>query len=202
MSACVQTGRPPEAADSDRLFTPGVMVQRSKTGSGVRAQSVGEGADVYGGHECGGAEGSQGHLQGMVSEVVSLLNEQAFAQGRACTEQEVCESFSGILLRHWNLCCVKVYLREEGGGLALRAAFSHPHIDAEAARAVGQAMVEEVSRTGEEVVVGLDENGAGGGAAALLKSAVLEAGVAVPISASGVLAGVMVVAARDAGRVR
>src|SRR5918992_1566222 len=103
------------------------MVQRSKTVSGVRAQSSGEGGGVYGGREC--AEGSQGHLPGMVSEVVSLLNEQAFAPGRACSEREVCESFSEILLRHWNLCCVKVYLREEGGGLALRAAFSHPHID-------------------------------------------------------------------------
>ena len=52
------------------------MVQRSKTGSGVRAQTSEEAA-VNGSRECGGAEGSQGHLQGMVSEVVSLLNEQA-----------------------------------------------------------------------------------------------------------------------------
>jgi signal transduction histidine kinase len=182
------------------------MVQRSKTGSGVSAQSVGERADVSGGRECGGTEGSQGHLQGMVSEVVSLLNEQAFAQGRACTEQEVCESFSEILLRHWNLCCVKVYLREEAGGLALRAAFSHPHIDAETAHAVGQAMVEAVSRTGREFVVGLgkngDEVGEAAGAKALLARSGLEAGIAVPISASGALAGVMVVASKEAGRLR
>src|SRR5215213_4117489 len=178
------------------------MVQRSKTGPGVRAQSVGEGADVYAGGECAGAEGSQGHLQGMVSEVVSLLNEQAFAQGRACTEQEVCESFSEILLRHWNLCCVKVYLREEGGGLALRAAFSHPHIDAEAAHAIGRAMVEEVSRTGEEFVVGLGENGGEGGGAAGAKALLARSGLEAGVAASGVLAGVMVAAARDAGRVR
>ena len=182
------------------------MVQRSKTGSGVSAQSVGERADVSGGRECGGAESSQGHLQGMVSEVVSLLNEQAFAQGRAYTEQEVCESFSEILLRHWNLCCVKVYLREEAGGLALRAAFSHPHIDAETAHAVGQAMVEAVSRTGREFVVGLGENGGevgeAAGAKALLARSGLEAGIAVPISASGALAGVMVVASKDVDRLR
>ena len=83
------------AADSDELFTPSVMVQRSKTVSGVRMQSSGEGAAV-----CAGAEAPQGHLQGMVSEVVSLLNEQAFARGHAYTEREVCESFSEILLRH------------------------------------------------------------------------------------------------------
>lgn len=180
------------------------MVQRSKTVSGVRAQTRGEGAAVYNGRECGGADASQGLLQGMVSEVVSLLNEQAFAQGRACTEQEVCESFSEILLRHWNLCCVTTFLREEGGGLVARADFTHPHLDAETARAVGQALAEEVARTGEEFVFGLDENGDEGGAdaGALFKRAGLEAGVAVPISASGALAGVLVVAARDANRLR
>jgi signal transduction histidine kinase len=182
------------------------MVQRAKTGSGVHAQTSSEGAGVYKGRECGGAEVSQGHLQGMVSEVVSLLNEQAFARGRACTEQEVCESFSEILLRHWSLCCVTTFLREEGGGLAPRASFTHPHLDAETARSVGQALAEEVSRTGEEFVVGLSENGEEGGASsgagALLERAGLEAGVAVPISASGALAGVLVVAARDAARLR
>jgi hypothetical protein len=155
---------------------------------------------VNGGRECAGAEGALGQLQGMVSEVVSLLNEQAFAQGPACTEQEVCESFSRILLRHWNLCCVKVYLLEEGGGLGLCAAFSHTHVDdAEAARAVGRALAAEVLRTGEEFVVGLSENGDEGGAAsdvgALLRRAGLEAGVAVPVSASGALVGVLVAAA-------
>jgi signal transduction histidine kinase len=142
----------------------------------------------------------------MVSEVVSLLNEQAFARGRACTEQEVCESFSEILLRHWNLCCVTTFLREEGGGIVSRAAFTHPHLDSKAAHAVGQALAEEVSRTGEEFLVGLGENGEGGdeatGAKALLTRAGLEAGVGVPISVSGALAGVVVVAARDAARLR
>jgi signal transduction histidine kinase len=157
---------------------------------------------VYSERECGGAEVSQGLLQGMVSEVVGLLNEQAFAQGRACTEQEVCESFSEILLRHWSLCCVTTFLREDGGGLVRRAAFTHPHLDAEAARAVGEALAEEVSRTGEEFVVGLDESVDKGDAGALLERAGLEAGVGVPISASGALAGVLVVAARDASRLR
>ncbi len=155
---------------------------------------------------CGGADIAQGHLQGMVSEVVSLLNEQAFAQGQATTEREVCESFSQILLRHWNLCCVKIYLREEGGALAARAAFTHPHVDGEAARAVGDGLAEEVARTGVESVVGPGENGGEGGAAsgakALLARAGFEAAAAVPVSASGAVAGVLVVAARDAARLR
>src|SRR5215203_5735505 len=182
------------------------MVQRSKTGSGDHARSLGEGTDVSGRRECGGVEGSQGLLQGMVSEVVTLLNEQAFAQGRACTEQEVCESFSQILLRHWNLCCVKFFIRGDDGSLTLRAAFTHPHVEGEAAHAVGHALVGEVSRTGGEFAVGLgdtpDEGGAAAEAKTLLTRAGLEAAVAVPISASGSLAGVMVVAARDAERLR
>ena len=177
------------------------MVQRSKTVSGVGMQSSGEGAVV-----CAGAESPQGHLQGMVSEVVSLLNEQAFTQGRACTEQEVCESFTKILLRHWNLCCVKIFLREEGGALAPRAAFTHPHVAGEPARAVGHALAEEVARTGDELTVGIceepGENGAASEAKALLARAGFEAAAAVPISASGALEGVLVVAARDAERVR
>lgn len=177
------------------------MVQRSKTGSGVRTHSAGEGADVNGARECG-AEVSQGHLQGMVSEVVSLLNEQAFAQGHAYTEREVCESFSEILLRHWNLCCVKIFIRGDDGALTLRAAFTHPHVEGEAAHAVGHALAEEVSRTGGEFAVGLGATGDEGGAPTetktLLARAGLGAAAAVPISASGSLAGVMVAAARDA----
>jgi signal transduction histidine kinase len=95
---------------------------------------------------------------------------------------------------------------EEWGRLAMCGAFSHTHVGAEAARAVGQAMAEEVSRTGQELLLGLDENGGGGeeanGAKALLERAGLEAGVAVPLSASGALAGVLVAASRDAAGVR
>ena len=182
------------------------MVQRTKTGPAEGAQSFGEGTAAAGGRDCGGAELSPGHLQGMISEVVSLLNEQAFAHGRAQTEQEVCESFSEILLRHWNLCCVKFFIRADDGALTLQAAFTHPHVEGEAAHAIGHAFVGEVSRTGGEFAIGLEENrGAGGGeseAGTLLARAGLEAAVAVPISASGALAGVMVVAARDAGRLR
>src|SRR5215213_7181963 len=192
MSGFVHSGRPPRAPDSGELFTPNVMVQRSKTVSGVRTQQAGERAGLNGARECGAAEGAQGHLQGMVSEVVSLLNEQAFAQGRACTEREVCESFSEILLRHWNLCCVKIYLREEGGALAMRAAFTHPHVDGEGARVVGETLAEEVARTGDELAVGLGGNGEGGGAdpgaEAMLARAGFGAAAAVPISASGALA--------------
>ncbi|MBV9928085.1 MAG: GAF domain-containing sensor histidine kinase [Acidobacteria bacterium] len=180
-------------------------MQRSKTVSGVRAQA-GEGASARNGRACSAVEVPPGHLPGMVSEVVSLLNEQAFAQGSACTEHEVCESFTKILLRHWNLCCVKIYLREEGGGLALRAAFTHPHVEGEMAHAVGQAMAEEVGRTNGEFVVGLggegDEEGTAASSQDLLKRSGFEAAAGVPICASGALEGVLVAAAGDASHLR
>ncbi|MCA1619226.1 MAG: hypothetical protein LC795_07930 [Acidobacteria bacterium] len=149
----------------------------------------------------------------MSTEVVNLLNEQAFAPGEVCTEREVCESFTEILLRHWDLCCVSTFLRGEDGALALCTSNVHPHLDGEAARSMAEAMAAEVLRTGEEFGVGLGAGaGAGGGvgnvegarsdSGELLAHAGLEAGVAVPIRASGVLAGVLVVASKDAGRLR
>jgi signal transduction histidine kinase len=141
--------------------------------------------------------------QGLNAEVVSLLNEQAFAQGESYTEHEVCESFAEILLRHWNLCCVSIFLRDEDGALALCTDSAHDHLDADAARSLAETLAAEVLRTGEEFGVGLGAGDEGAGAwRELLAHAGLEAGVAVPIRASGALAGVLVGAAKDAGRLR
>ena len=188
------------------------MVQRSKSSRGAGAPSGGGSSPkrARGAQNCGdGAD----LPQGLSAEVVSLLNEQAFAQGEVCTEREVCESFTGILLRHWNLCSISTFLRDEGGALALCASHAHAHLDGEAVSAVGEALAAEVLRTGEEFSVGLpaDAEGGGGGlsgggassgASELLARAGLEAGAAVPIRASGALAGVLVVASKDAERLR
>ncbi|MET0623813.1 MAG: histidine kinase dimerization/phospho-acceptor domain-containing protein [Pyrinomonadaceae bacterium] len=190
------------------------MVQKSKSTSGAHAPS-GAGSSprsAAGARDCAGTREMP---QGLSAEVVNLLNEQAFGRGEVYTEREVCESFTEILLRHWDPCCVSTFLRGEDGALALCASSAHEHLDAEAARALAEALAAEVLRTGEEFGVGLGpdadvrleagaENGEGvrtdsGG---LLKRAGLEAGVAVPISASGALTGVLVVASKDAGRLR
>ena len=173
------------------------------SGTGAHHEG-GETPPVYEGRDCGSADLPQGHLQGLISEVVSHLNEQAFSQGRACSEQEVCESFSRILLRHWNLCCVMTFLSGDGSELAPRTTFAHEHLDGAAAGEACGALAAEVSRTGEEFAVGLGAGqGAGGaGAKEMLKRAGLEAGVAVPFSASGKLAGALVVASKDADRLR
>ncbi|HEX8557750.1 MAG TPA: HAMP domain-containing sensor histidine kinase [Pyrinomonadaceae bacterium] len=179
------------------------MVQRSKTSSRAQRSSAELPEGANGARSCDGGADSP---QGLSAEVVSLLNEQAFAQGEACTEGQVCESFSQILLRHWDLCCLATFLRGEGGGLNACASFTHGHLDAEAARALGEAAAAEVLRTGEEFSLGLGadaaEGGGGSAASELLKRAGLGACAAVPVSASGALAGVVVAASEDAARLR
>ncbi|HEY0172788.1 MAG TPA: GAF domain-containing sensor histidine kinase [Pyrinomonadaceae bacterium] len=190
------------------------MVQKSKSTSGAQAPS-GAGSSprpAEGARDCAGTPGMP---QGLSEEVVNLLNEQAFGRAEVYTEREVCESFTEILLRHSNPCCVSTFLRGEDGALALCESSAHAHLDAGAVRSMAESLAAEVLRTGEEFGVGLDadadargEGGAENGEGArtdsgeLLKRAGLEAGVAVPIRASGALAGVLVVASKDAGLLR
>ena len=180
------------------------MVQRSKTFSRAQASSGGTESSARPGEvqACGGEADKP---QGLSAEVVSLLNEQAFAQGESFTEREVCESFTGILLRHWNLCFVSTFLRGEDSGLSACASFTHGHLDSDAARELGDALAAEVLRTGEEFGVGLgadEEGSASHGLGELMKRAGVEACVAVPIHTSGATAGVLAVASKDAGRLR
>ena len=138
------------------------------------------------------------------AEIVGLLNEQAFSAGEARTEQEVCEAFSNILLRHWDLCCVVVFLRDEDGQLQSCADFSHGHVDEKSARLIGEALAAEVERAGEEFRVGMDEQDTAGyqdeGLLELLERAGLKSGAAVPILASGSIVGVLAVATGEAER--
>jgi len=184
------------------------MVQRPKTESDGRASTRKGASGAKGGAEAWG--GSAEVPQGLISEVVQILNEQAFAQGVVCSEQEVCESFSKILLRQWDLCCVSVFLRGEDGGLFPCTTFTHEHLDQGAVRDIGGAMAAEVLRSNEELCLGLgpdaqrqgDEGDAAARLRAQLAGAGLEAGAAVPIRASGALAGVLLVASKEAGRLR
>ena len=180
------------------------MVQKSKTVSRAQASSGGVEPSAPAG-DVQACEGLADSAQGLSAEIVSLLNEQAFAQGDACTEREVCESFTEILLRHWDFCCVSVFLRGEDGALAACTSFTHGHLDEEAVHDLGDALAAEVSRAGEELGVGLAAGEAGGASeelGELLARAGLGACVAVPIRASGATAGVLVVASKDAGRLR
>ena len=58
-------------------------------------------------------------LSALGAEVVDIFYTQLFAPDEYATETSVCEAFSEILLRHWNLCCLITFLRDEDGRNAL-----------------------------------------------------------------------------------
>jgi signal transduction histidine kinase len=210
MSPFVQITRQPEAADTGRQFTPEEMAQGSKTVSGAGASSGKGGADARtsGATPARACENVGERVpQGLSAEVVSLLNEQAFAHGEVCTERKVCQSFSEILLRHSNLCCVLTFLRGDEDPPAVCTSFTHEHIDGDAALRLGALLAAEVLRTGRELSFGVEEGaGAEGETAASAREfcvrAGLEAAAAVPITAGGKPSGVLLVGAKEAGRLR
>ncbi|HEV3468195.1 MAG TPA: HAMP domain-containing sensor histidine kinase [Pyrinomonadaceae bacterium] len=142
-------------------------------------------------------------LHALSAEIVNLLYEQAFSSGEARTEEEICESFAEILLRHWDLCCVATYLPAADGRLRECAGHTHQRVPEAEARRVADLLAAQVERTGAEF-----HFWPGQGPATLpavreaFAATTLEAGVGVPIRAHGELAGALVVCSTDAGRLR
>jgi signal transduction histidine kinase len=148
---------------------------------------------------------SEGDLHVVNAEIISLLYEQAFARGEGHSEGEICEAFSNILLRHWDLCCITTYLRGDEGHLRESAGRRHPHVDEAGARRIGELMVAEVESAGGECHFRLEEPDDSSGSPELREAFTqtnLRAGVAVPIFASRELAGAVVVVSTDPGRLR
>lgn len=150
---------------------------------------------------------SPDELHALNSEIVALLYEQAFAADGGLTEAEICESFSRILLRHWNLCCIITYLRGADGRLRESANHFHQHIGADAARRIAALMAGRVESGGSEYFYWPDEEGEGSGANAAelqdaFEAAGLKAGVAIPIHTNGVLSGAVVVVTTNPERLR
>jgi signal transduction histidine kinase len=141
--------------------------------------------------------------QPLSAEIVALLNEQAFSTEVQRSDQEVCEAFSEILLRHWDLCCISVFLRDDDGRLSRCADINHGHVDDDSAQRIGEALVSEVERTGAEFQTGTGASCANASGeteelCAMLVRAGLKAGAAVPILASGSLVGALAAASADA----
>jgi signal transduction histidine kinase len=180
------------------------MVQKPKRATGVSAttlvgEGVGPAADVNGRPAC--VAGRDEELQALSAEIVGLLNEQALSAGEPRTEREVCAAFSEIVQRHWGLCCVAVFLRDEGGRLRLCANFNHEHVDGERARRAADALAAEVERAGEEVRLRARGGAASAELSGLFGGAETAEGVGVPIRFGGELVGALTAAARDGARV-
>ncbi|HEX5707356.1 MAG TPA: HAMP domain-containing sensor histidine kinase [Pyrinomonadaceae bacterium] len=181
------------------------MGKRTRDGAGTRrARStragVGAASTIAGGL-------ASGELHDLSAEVISLLHEQAFSTGEDRSEADICETFSRVLLKHWELCCVTTFLRDAEGHLSESAAYVHRHLDRELARRIAETLAGRVESDGGEYHLWLDETGANGDAqarelAGVFEEAGLRAGVAVPIRASGALAGALVVCSADPERLR
>ena len=143
-------------------------------------------------------------LASLGAEIVDLLYTQTFAPGdEGRTEREVCEAFAEVLLRHWELCCIIVFLRDENGRLSERALKIHEHAHEATARRVSALFAAEVERDGREKQAWTKEDAAGFTSSPehmvteetrrALSKTELGAGVAVPIHARGNLVGALVV---------
>jgi signal transduction histidine kinase len=134
-------------------------------------------------------------FRSLSGEIVDLLYTQTLSPDAISTPAQVCAAFSDMILRHWDLCCIVIYLRDEGGHLCESAVHTHEHLDEEKARAVGEQFAAAVEREGVELQTWLDENGAEEGETQMrraLAEAGLRAGVAVPIHARRMVVGALV----------
>jgi signal transduction histidine kinase len=138
-------------------------------------------------------------------EIVDLFYTQLFSHSDIRTPSDVCKAFSEIMERHWNLCCMMIYLCGEDGRICGENGHAHEvalntdeYVDEETAREVGAVMAAAIEDEGREVQVWLDEKqGSSGKSEAhiehVLASAGLRAGVTVPIHAHGALVGALVI---------
>ncbi len=96
-----------------------------------------------------------GDLHALSAEVVDLVYTQAFSNCET-TEASICEAFSGILLRHWDLCCIIAFLQREDGQFGESYIHTNPRLDVAKARRAGASLAAMVEHTGHEQLVWLD----------------------------------------------
>lgn len=137
-------------------------------------------------------------LYRLSAEIVDLFHTQAFSPDTISTPADVCATFAGMILRHWDLCCIVIYLRDEGGRLRESAIHTHEHFDERRARDVSTRLAASVEQEGREIQAWDDETQASEQSEVdsqlrhMLEEAGLRAGVAVPIHARGNLVGALI----------
>jgi two-component system cell cycle sensor histidine kinase PleC len=144
-------------------------------------------------------------IHALSGEVVNLFYTQLFSHSDIRTPADVCQAFSNIMQRHWNLCCMMIYLCGDDGrlcgenGRAREIALNtDEYVDEATAREVGEVMAAAIEPEGRELQVWLDEKEASTSEAqtrcrSALAKAGLRAGITVPIHAHGALVGALVI---------
>jgi signal transduction histidine kinase len=136
-------------------------------------------------------------------EIVDLFYTQIYSQNSIRTPAAVCKTFSEIMQRYWDLCCIAIYLRGEDGRLSEIAINTDQYVDEEKAHEVGQMLAARVEEHGREVQIWVDQEETEESEPheqqrvqqlrQAFKAANLSAGVTVPIHAQGELVGALVV---------
>lgn len=133
-------------------------------------------------------------LHSLGIDIIRFFHTQTFAPGVYTTNEEVCQAFSKILLRHWNLCVISVFMRD-AAERSLRQCHLHisENLDQQKAHTAAALLTAMVEQAGEERQVWLDEQKALSGPDELMpklhrvfKEVGLDAGIGVPIYAGGI----------------
>ncbi|HEX8845752.1 MAG TPA: HAMP domain-containing sensor histidine kinase [Pyrinomonadaceae bacterium] len=146
----------------------------------------------------GGLDAQLTELYSLSAEIVDLFHTQIFSPDTINTPADVCEAFSDMILRHWDLCCIVIYLRDAEGRLSESAIHTHAHFDEAKAREVSSQFAAEVEQQGQELQSWVDEtdavkkNSGDERLRAMLESSGFRAGVAVPIHVRGKLVGALI----------
>ncbi len=146
-------------------------------------------------------------LMALSAEIVDLFYAQMCAPDEFASEASVCQAFTDILIRQWDLCCISTFLRDDEQQLRPRALYTRPDVDADAARQCAQLLTNRVEQTGREQQVQLDRNVQCDDDDELamrhaLAAAGMQAGGGIPIHARGTLDGVLVVLSAYPERLR
>lgn len=137
-------------------------------------------------------------LATLSAKVVDLFYAQVYGPAELVSEESVCQSFTAILLRHWDLCCISTFLRDDDNGpLRPRTLYTRPDVDAATASHCAQLLTAWVEETGREQQVRLEDNVPPVGdheprVRQALAVIGMRAGVALPIHVRGALVGVLV----------
>jgi signal transduction histidine kinase len=145
-------------------------------------------------------------IYALTGEIVDLFYTQLFSHSAIRTPSDVCAAFSNIMERHWNLCCMMIYLCGDDGRICGENGRAHEialntdeYVDEATAREVGSVMAQAIEPEGRELQVWLDEEEEASTSEAqarcrsVLAEAGLRAGVSVPIHAHGALVGALVI---------
>ncbi len=152
-------------------------------------------------------------LAALGGEIVELIYRLVASPGAYADEAAVCRAFSELLLRHWEICCITIFLRDDSDDGHLRECYRHTdeHLDTDEAKRAAALLADALEREGCEQRVWLDDDETDAGDAERkgdgktrrsLMAARAEAGIALPITARGALVGGLVVIAHDGQRLR